>query len=450
MPIDITMPKLSDTMEEGTILKWHVAAGDRVRRGDIIAEVETDKAAMEMEAFDDGVVSALRVAEGETAKIGVVIAVLEVEPEQGSEPGVQKPATDTTGKSETAVAEAPQEKPPKEIAPKEIAPKEEVPKEEVPKDEVPKEATPRAERSEAGAQATFRRVVHSGGRRPPVSPAARRLAEDRGVDLAQLRGSGPGGRIVLAEVEKGGAQERPGRGKPAGKPEAAGEPPAGKSVKIRRIVARKMTEAWDTIPHFYVTVAVDMTDIIRFRKDLGVSINDFIVAASARSLREHPWVNSHFKDGEAQEQEQVNIALAVATERGLYNPVLHDCAGRSLKDLSRMTTALAERAHHGKLTQEDLAGGTFTISNMGMLGVESFSAIVTPPQVAVLAVGTARGELVVDEHGEPAIAPMLRLTLSADHRVIDGADAAEFLGTLKSYLEAPVVLVAGENGKERG
>jgi pyruvate dehydrogenase E2 component (dihydrolipoamide acetyltransferase) len=216
----------------------------------------------------------------------------------------------------------------------------------------------------------------------------------------------------------------------------------GKSVKVRRLIARKMQESWRTIPHFFVTVAVDMADVIGLRKSLGVTINDFILAATVRSLREHPWVNSLWLDGEAVEQAPINLAMAVATECGLYYPVLVDCGRSGLRDLSRRAAELAAKAHEGRLERREMAGGTFTVSNMGMLGVESFSAIITPPQAAVLAVGTIRGEVVVDDDGEPGIAPMLRLTLSADHRILDGADAAEFLGTLKSYLEAPITLEA--------
>jgi pyruvate dehydrogenase E2 component (dihydrolipoamide acetyltransferase) len=277
--------------------------------------------------------------------------------------------------------------------------------------------------------------------RPSASPAARKLATEKGLELARVRGTGPGGRIVLLDVERA-LKEIP----PAA---AAGERAVKKSVRIRRLVARKMVESWQSIPHFFVTVAVDMTDVIRFRKDLGVSINDFILAAAARSLREHPWVNSLWGDGEGVEQESVNIAMAVATERGLYNPVIKECGALPLKEISRRAGELADRAHRGKLAREDLEGGTFTISNMGMLGVESFSAIITPPQAAVLAVGTIKGEVVVDEHGEPGIAPILRLTLSADHRILDGADAAEFLATLKSYLEAPVTLISSDFRKEQ-
>ncbi len=224
----------------------------------------------------------------------------------------------------------------------------------------------------------------------------------------------------------------------------AGPPPPapGKSLKVRRLIARKMQESWRSVPHFFVTVAVDMTDVIGLRKSLGVTINDFILAAVVRSLREHPWVNSLWLDGEAVEQSAINLAMAVATECGLYYPVLADCGGLGLRELSRRAAELAAKAHEGRLERKETTGGTFTVSNMGMLGVESFSAIITPPQAAVLAVGTIRGEVVVDDDGEPGIAPMLRLTLSADHRILDGADAAEFLGTLKIYLEAPITLEA--------
>jgi pyruvate dehydrogenase E2 component (dihydrolipoamide acetyltransferase) len=216
-----------------------------------------------------------------------------------------------------------------------------------------------------------------------------------------------------------------------------------KKVRIRRLIERKMVDSWQNKPHFFVTIAVDMTDIIRFRKDLGITINDFILSATSAALKEHPWVNSHWVDGEAVEQPQINLAMAVATESGLYYPVIHNVEQLSLKQLSLSAANLAEKAHLGQLSDDEQEGGTFTVSNMGMLGVESFAALVTPPQAAVLAVGTIKGEVMVDEHEELVVAPMVRLTLSADHRILDGADAAEFLGSLKSYLEAPVTLVAG-------
>ena len=415
MAVEITMPKLSDTMAEGTILSWRVKQGDRVSRGDIIAEVETDKAAMEMEAFEDGVIASLAVAEGETVAVGTVIAVIEAVQVGRTAPAAPKTATAATpapAKPAPAAVEAAAEPAPVAVKPQ-------------PATVSPPQAAP--------SQPALAQPLRG------VSPAARALARERGLDLAGVRGTGPGGRVVLADVERSVPKSATRESTDSSKELAAS---GKKSVKIRRLVAQKMVESWQNIPHFFVTVAVDMTDIIRFRKDLGVSVNDFILEATARSLKEHPWVNSFWGDGEGVEQPQINISMAVATERGLYNPVVHDCGALPLKEISKRAADLADKAHRGKLTQEDMEGGTFTISNMGMLGVETFSAIITPPQAAVLAVGTVKGEVVVDEKGEPGIAPILRLTLSADHRILDGADAADFLTTLKSYLEAPVTLLS--------
>jgi pyruvate dehydrogenase E2 component (dihydrolipoamide acetyltransferase) len=413
MSLEITMPKLSDTMEEGTILAWRIKEGDSVARGDIIAEVETDKAAMEMEAFSAGTVTELRVTAGETVKVGTVLAVLAAEGE------TPEPAA----KPEPTVAPEPA------ATPEPTAAEPEVVAEPEPEPE-PQRLTTTAEPTSAGGTPSHREGL-------AVSPAARRLARERGVSLELLKGSGPGGRVVLADVERA-AGKKPQRETP---PPGAEAEPRRKSVKIRRIVGRKMVESWTQAPHFFVTVAVDMTDVIRFRQDLSVSINSFILMALARSLHEHPWVNSHWIDGAAAEQPQINIALAVATDRGLYNPVIKDCEALSLKEMNARARDLAEQARLGTLSADDLEGGTFTLSNMGMLGVESFSAIITPPQAAVLAVGTVKGEVVVNEQGEPGIAPVMRMTLSADHRILDGADAAEFLATVKSYLEAPVTLL---------
>ena len=421
MSLEITMPKLSDTMEEGTILSWRIKEGDRVAKGDIIAEVETDKAAMEMEAFTAGTVTELRVPAGETVKVGAVLAVLASDDEATQD--TEKPAPPAAERQENAEPE-PAPQPPEQAV------------EAEPEEEIEEEAEP-------APQAAAEEPHGSAEQRPSqresaaASPAARRLARERGVSLDSLKGSGPGGRVVLADVERAAGQSSQSKPEPA----AATPEARRKSVKIRRLVGRKMVESWTTAPHFFVTVAVDMTDVIRFRQDLKVSINSFILAALARSLQEHPWVNSHWVDGEAVEQSQINIAMAVATDRGLYNPVVKDCGALGLKEINARARDLTEEAHLGTLSIESLEGGTFTLSNMGMLGVESFSAIITPPQAAVLAVGTVKGEVVVNDQGEPGIAPVMRMTLSADHRILDGADAAEFLTTVKSYLEAPVTLL---------
>ncbi len=277
-----------------------------------------------------------------------------------------------------------------------------------------------------------------------VSPAARKLAVELGIDLDSLHGSGPQGRIVLADIERSRASSDIDGNKQTAyqqKVSLTNPPEREKSIKVRRLLARKMEKAWQTIPHFYVTIAVDMTDVVRLRHDLGVTINDFVLAASARALVEHPWVNATWNGEQGVELPDVNIAIAAATDRGLYYPVLHNCHQLSLLQIGENSRVLANKAaNNGQLTEADMSGGTFTITNMGMLGVESFGAIITPPQAAVLSVGSVKGEVVVDGQGEPNVALMMRLTLSADHRVLDGADAAEFLGTLKSYLEAPIVL----------
>lgn len=373
MESDIRMPKLTDSMEAGTLLNWRVKVGDRVAEGDVLAEIETDKATIEIEADRDGVIKELKVVEGQPVAMGEILATL-------------SPISDVPDPSQPSESES-----------------------------------------------------------DLVSTAAEKRAAELNLDPTALVGSGPGGRIVLEDVERAAESSRPG---PTGADSGHRVRKEGKSVKIRRIMARKMTEGWTTIPHFYVTYTVDMTDVIRFRKDLGFTINTFVLAAVARTLHEHPWVNSWWVDGEAVEQADVNIAMAVATDRGLYNPVLKKCSRMSLKKISQVAAELSERAHRSRLLPEDLTDGTFTVSNMGMLGVESFRAIITPPQAAVLAVGSVRGEVIVDDHGEPAVAPIARMTLAGDHRILDGADAAEFMMTLKSYLEAPVTLVSCDYGED--
>lgn len=277
-----------------------------------------------------------------------------------------------------------------------------------------------------------------------VSPAARKLAAELGIGLDSLHGSGSQGRIILADIERTQSSfDADGNKKTAYRQKLSLPALAEreKSVKIRRLLARKMENAWQTIPHFYVTISVDMTDVVRFRHDLGVTINDFVLAACARALVEHPWVNATWDGERGVELPDINIAMAAATDRGLYYPVLHNCHQLSLHQISKEAKELAGKAtNKSQLTEQETTGGTFTITNMGMLGVESFGAIITPPQAAVLSVGSVKGEVVVDDQGEPNVALMMRLTLSADHRVLDGADAAEFLGTIKCYLEAPVML----------
>ena len=278
-----------------------------------------------------------------------------------------------------------------------------------------------------------------------VSLAALKLAEELGIELDSLWGSGIQGRILVADVKRARSASSGKQGTSScyqRKVSLTNQKEHRQSIKIRRLLARKMEEAWQTIPHFYVTVAVDMTDVVRIRHGHGATINDFITAASARALVEHPWVNSIWNGEQGVELPDINIAMAAATDRGLYYPVLYNCQKLSLSEISEQAQLLAAKAaNDGQLSEPEMSDGTFTITNMGMLGVESFGAIITPPQVAVLSVGAVKGEVIVDDQGEPNVALMMRLTLSADHRVLDGADAAEFLDTVKCYLEAPVMLV---------
>ncbi len=421
MSVEITMPKLSDTMEEGTVIRWVVKVGERVSKGDVIAEVETDKAAMEMEAFDEGFVSKILVEEGETVPVGTVIAVL-----IGGKEKMEN-AEEETAKEETAEEKAPEENS-KTAGGKE---------KKEPPPEAEEKPRPSPEEKPSSGEPEEKRVA--------ASPAARKLAEEKHIPFSQLEGTGPGGRIVLKDVEKKIAFDKEGgevsevREDKEPKPSAAkGD---AKSQRIRKVVARKMEESWKNIPHFFVTMAVDISDAIRFHKDIEVSLNDFILAAVARALRDHPKVNALWQEGEAVTQQDINVAFAVATEEGLFSPMIRNCDRLSLKDIHHRSKELQGKIKEGTLRSEDIEGATFTISNMGMFGVESFSAIITSPQAAALAVGGAAPEAVVAENGELEVVQRLRLTLSGDHRIIDGADGAAFLKSVKNYLEAPLKLV---------
>lgn len=421
---EVTMPKLSDTMEEGTIIRWRVKVGDRVSNGDVIAEVETDKAAMEMEAFEEGFVSEIRVEEGATVPVGTVIAVLiggtakkekekvekEVESKKTGEAKSQEDSTEVTVEKE--------------------------------KKEPPARAEDKVDQSPGKVPLS----EESDDQRIAVSPAARKLAEENKISLSKLKGTGPGGRIVLADVEqKVGTSESEDITETPPQVEreaqASDADAKAKARRIRRVVARKMEESWKSIPHFFVTMAVDVDEVQRFHRELRVSLNDFILAAVGRALRDHPQVNSLWQDGEAVSRGEVSVAFAVSTEQGLYSPVVRNCDRLSLQEIHQRSRELQDKIKAGTISGEELEGATFTVSNMGMLGVESFSAIITPPQAAVLAVGEVVAEAVVAENGELEVVQRLRLTLSADHRVLDGADGAAFLKSVKNYLEAPLQLI---------
>ncbi len=414
---EITMPKLSDTMTEGTVVAWRKAVGVPVERGEVIAEVETDKATMELEAFASGILLEIRVAAGTAVPVGTVIGLI------------------------GAAGERPEAGPA-------------VPQESAPAPEVP--AAPPEPRREPLPPPAAVSPGLSG--EAPAAPVVRLRARELGIDLATVTGSGPGGRILLEDLER----HRPGQGgssrpepmagiTPAPVP-AATVPPARADrqespaaleplSRMRAAIARTVTDSWHTIPHFSVAVDVRMDAAEQLRQQLKgegqpVSLTALLVRATALTLRDFPRLNASLHDGQLLIHPDINIGVVVRRNDGLLVPVLHGCAGLSLAETGERTAQLAARARQGQLSQTELAGGTFAISNLGMYGADAFVALILPPMSAVLAVGRVR-EAVVAAAGQPVVARTLTLTLSADHRVVDGVYAAEFLQQLKRLLEQP-------------
>jgi pyruvate dehydrogenase E2 component (dihydrolipoamide acetyltransferase) len=439
MPVEVNMPKLSDTMEEGKILKWLKAVGDRVQPGDVIAEVETDKADMDLEAFDEGVLSEVRVAEGQSAPVGAVIAVLAAGGEKVDAPKERSAPSTTEAKAEPAPAAdkavAAQPRPAREPA--------------------------RAER-EAPRPILIRRAepppaAQSEGARVRVSPLARRVAREHGVDPAQLRGTGPGGRVVERDVQAavtGGGRQQPAEAaQPAetAPTRAAAAASAGRRVelpRIRRTTARRMFEAKRDVPHFYVSSDVLMDEASRLKADLvalgdawkGLTVTHLLLKAVGLALQRVPEMNASPDGDSVILHEVVNVGLATAVEGGLVVPVVRNCDATPLAEIARSARALVERARAGKFAADDLTGATFTVSNLGMLPVSEFAAIINQPQAGILAVGAVRAVPVVRD-GQVVPGQVMTVTLSADHRIVDGMLAGRFLAELKALLERPVALL---------
>ncbi|WJY20540.1 pyruvate dehydrogenase complex dihydrolipoamide acetyltransferase [Fontisubflavum oceani] len=437
MPTEILMPALSPTMEEGTLAKWLVKEGDEVSSGDLLAEIETDKATMEFEAVDEGVIGKILVPEGtEGVKVNVAIAVLLDDGESADDVGSATPAT---------VPEAPKAS---DAAP-EVAP---------------------AGGSESAAPAPAAPAAADGSR-IFASPLARRIAKDKGLDLAQIKGSGPKGRIVKADVE--GATAAPQAAAPAASPAAAAAPAAAmaagpatetilkmyegrefEEVKLdgmRKTVAARLTEAKQTIPHFYLRRDIQLDALLAFRSQLNkqleargtkLSVNDFIIKACANALQQVPEANSVWANDRTLRLKPSDVAVAVAIEGGLFTPVLKDAEMKSLSALSAEMKDLATRARERKLAPHEYQGGSFAISNLGMFGIDNFDAVINPPHGAILAVGAGVKKPIVGKDGELAVATVMSVTLSVDHRVIDGALGAELLQAIVDNLENPMVMLA--------
>jgi pyruvate dehydrogenase E2 component (dihydrolipoamide acetyltransferase) len=442
---DVNMPKLSDTMEEGTVLDWKKQDGDEVQKGDVLAEIESDKASFEIEAEADGVLHIV-VDKGSPVPVGQQIATIGGEP---APPKEAEPASD----EEQGEAKAPAEPAEEPAAAAQEEPGRE-PREE-PEAEPEEEPAARAEAATAEKKSSEQPAERAGARDGvKASPLARRLAREMGVELSSLTGSGPEGRIVKEDVEaaaeksggRRGTQKEPARPQRRGGPEVEVEEPN----RMQATIARRMTQSKTTVPHFYVTVEARVDEAVRLRQQLKemvpnadrVTMTDMLTRASAIALTRFPEVNASWVDGHFERKRSVNIGLAVppAQGLGLLVPVVHDVERKDLVQISIESRQAIERARSGKPSQGDLEGGTFSISNLGMYGVDEFSAIINPPESAILAVGMIKDAPVVED-GRLTVGKVMRMTLSVDHRVFYGATAAQFMAEVKRLIENPVSLV---------
>ena len=449
---DINMPKLSDTMEEGTIVEWKKKSGDQVKAGEVLAEVESDKATFDLEAESDGVLQIL-VEQGVPAKIGAPIAKIgEAGAQAKSEPAPAK-SESAPAKSEPAPAKqapahkggAAEPKPKEPETPATMADEREPAQESSPPAESPAERpAPPREESQDGQQQ---------GAEVRASPLARRLAEEMGVDLSSLKGSGPDGRIVKEDViAAGGTRPKADRrrAQPAAGQAAGPEVEVVEPSRMQATIARRMAEAKSTIPEFQVTVEARVDLAVSLRQQLKdsvpgaekVTMTDFLVRACALALRKFPEVNSSWVEGRFQRKRSVNIGLAVAPSQGmgLLVPVVHDADIKDLVQISIESRQVIERARSGRVNEGDLTGATFSISNLGMYGVDEFTAIINPPEAAILAVGAIKDVPVVED-ARIVAGKVMRMTLSVDHRVFYGATAAQFMAEVKRLLENPVTLL---------
>jgi pyruvate dehydrogenase E2 component (dihydrolipoamide acetyltransferase) len=427
MALEILMPALSPTMEEGTLAKWLVAEGDRVQSGDLLAEIETDKATMEFEAVEEGVIGKLLVAEGTAnVKVNSAIAILL---EEGDA------ADATASPAQSAAADA---------------------------------AAPLAAEASTPAAAAPTAAQTQNGTRIFASPLARRIAADQGLDLAKITGSGPKGRIVKADVSGAPAAAAasasvsatamapatPPRSASAASVEALYQGRSYKAVSLdgmRRVIADRLTEAKQTIPHFYLRRDIQLDTLLKLRSEMNtgleargvkLSVNDFIIKACAMALQSVPAANAVWAGDRVLQMEASDISVAVAIEGGLFTPVLLDADSKSLSKLAVEMKDLAARARSRKLAPHEYQGGSFSISNLGMMGIDNFDAVINPPQGAILAVGAGKKRPVVGTDGSLSVATVMSVTMSVDHRVIDGALGAELLDAIVQNLENPLSMLA--------
>lgn len=419
----IIMPKMGDAMEEGTLVRWLKHDGDIVNEGEPIAEIATDKATVEIEAPGSGVLKGISVQEGAVVPVNTPLAYILQE-------GESLPSQ-TDG--QTAAAPAPAETPTAAPTPAPVA----------------------------ATAPTSQSAVRDGEERILASPLARKIATEHGVDLRSIQGTGPKGRIVERDVLAFIESQQVAAHAPSVAPVAAPPPtPAPTPIpitaderteslnRLRQITAQRTTEAHQTIPHFYLTMEIDMENALALRQQLNqldeslrVSVNDLIVKACAVTLEKHPVVNARYQNGQLVYPDGIHIGIAVAVEQGLLVAVLKHCEGKSLRRIAQESQTLIQKARDGKLLPDEMTGNTFTVSNLGMFGIEQFTAIINPPASAILAVGATKRVPVIEEDGSITPRPRMKVTLSCDHRVIDGAVGAQFLQTLKQTLENPLLML---------
>jgi len=430
MSINILMPALSPTMTEGKLAKWHVKVGDTVTSGQVVCEIETDKATMEVEAVDEGKVGQIVVPEGaEGVKVNAVIAILLEEGETSVPAGAAAAAPPAPAVAASTARPASPSAAPKPAA-----------------------AAP------APSPAPVAATVQS-GQRIFASPLAKRIAAEKGINLASIKGSGPNGRIVKADVETakpGAAPAGTAAPAPRPRPSVPAQPiiaaPGDQHIPhtaVRKVIARRMLESKQTVPHFYLTVELEIDALLAARQaindvarklDAKVSVNDMMIKACAKALRDHPECNASWTEEEMIQYGAVDISVAVATDRGLITPIIRNADMKGMAQISIEMKDLAARAKTGKLKLDEFQGGGFTISNLGMFGVKEFAAIINPPQAMILAVGAGE-ERVVARKGQMVIRNMMSCTLAVDHRVVDGAMGAQFLQTLRTYVEQPASML---------
>jgi pyruvate dehydrogenase E2 component (dihydrolipoyllysine-residue acetyltransferase) len=424
---DIVMPRLSDSMEEGTILRWVKSQGDEVAVGDELVEIETDKANMVYEADAAGTLIEILAQEGDTLPIGETIARVGEPGEAGGDGAARRAEPEPAEEEESEPAEPESAQP-----------------------EAPATTAERAAPEPAAAEP-------SGDGRVKASPIARRIARERGLDLAAITGSGPGGRIVKADVERVKAPQEQAPGPPAAaatagareRPETAkGEVEVVELTKVQQTIARRMAESKATAPHFYLESEVDMSRAVEGRArikasaaegDVVPSFNDMVVKAAALALREFPRANGAYRDGRVEQYARINVGVAVAAQDALIVPTVFDADRKGLAEIAVESRALAQRVRSGEITPPELSGGTFTVSNLGMYGITNFAAVINPPQAAILAVGSITERPVVRD-GEITTAHLMPLNLACDHRILYGADGAELLARIRELLEEPLAL----------